>query len=128
MNSICGLKVNWPFGLFLFFCFFSNQYKQHHIYNISMHSIYADLFGAWVSLEAFLTEMIQDWELYRDHQDVDPEVVRKSTEVAQGMVAWMRKMDLSPREPIATDESSEAHDCEEKPTTDSPLSKYDHIY
>lgn len=83
-----------------------------------MHSIYADLFGAWISLEVFWTEMIHDWELYRDQQDVDPEVVRKSTEVAQGMVAWMRKMDLSPREPIATDESSEAHDCEEKPMSD----------
>lgn len=56
--------------------------------------------------------MIQDWELYRDHQDVDPEVVRRSTEAAQGMVAWMRDVDLSPREPVATDESSEAHDCE----------------
>lgn len=64
-----------------------------------------------VSFDIFYTEMIQDWELYRDHQDLDPEVVRKSTEVAQGMVVWMRKMDLSPREPIATDESSEAHDC-----------------
>lgn len=69
-----------------------------------------------VSFEVFYTEMIQDWELYRDHHDVDPEVVRKSTEVAQGMVAWMRKMNLSPQEPIATDESSEAHDCE-KPMT-----------
>lgn len=74
------------------------------------------------------TEMIQDWELYRDHQDVDPEVVRKSTEVAQGMVAWMRKMDLSPREPIATDESSEAHDCEEKPMTDFHHLKYNKTF
>lgn len=57
--------------------------------------------------------MIHDWELYSVHQDVDPEVVRQNTEVAQGMVTWMRKMDLSPREPIATDESAEAHDCEE---------------
>lgn len=69
-----------------------------------------------VSFEVFCTEMIQDWELYRDHQDVDPEVVRKSTEVAQGMLAWMRKMDLSPQEPIATDESSEAYDCEKHVT------------
>lgn len=56
--------------------------------------------------------MIQDWELYSVQQDVDPEVVKQSTEVAQGMVTWMRKIDLSPREPIATDESTEAHDCE----------------
>lgn len=57
--------------------------------------------------------MIHDWELYSVHQDVDPEVIRRNTEVAQGMVSWMRKLDLSPREPIATDESTEAHDCEE---------------
>lgn len=56
--------------------------------------------------------MIHDWELYSVQQDVDPEVVKQSTEVAQGMVTWMRKIDLSPREPIATDESTEAHDCE----------------
>lgn len=72
-------------------------------------------------MKFFCTEMIQDWELYRDHQDVDPEVVRKSTESAEGIMAWMRTMDLSTREPIATDESIEAHDCEETPMTD-----YDH--
>ncbi|XP_023286258.1 laminin subunit alpha-4 [Seriola lalandi dorsalis] len=57
-----------------------------------------------------IEEMIHDWELYSVHQDVDPEVVRRKTEVAQAMVTWMRKLDLSPREPIATDESTEAHD------------------
>lgn len=59
------------------------------------------------------TEMVHDWELYSDHQDVDPEVVRQNTEMAQGILTWMRKLDLSPREPIATDESTEAHDCED---------------
>lgn len=76
-----------------------------------------------VSFERFCTEMIQDWELYHDNQDVDPEMFRKSIEVAQEMVAWMRKLDLSPREPIAMDESSEAHDCE-KPVTDHHCSQY----
>lgn len=61
-------------------------------------------------LNVRIEEMIHDWELYSVHQDVDPEVVRQNTEVAQGMVTWMRKLDLSPREPIATDESTEAHD------------------
>lgn len=56
--------------------------------------------------------MIHDWELYSVQQDVDPEEVRQNTEEAQDMVTWMRKVDLSPREPIATDESTEAHDCE----------------
>lgn len=59
------------------------------------------------------TEMVHDWELYSDHQDVDPEVVRQNTEMAQGIMTWMKKLDLSPREPIATDESTEAHDCED---------------
>ncbi|KAM7367556.1 hypothetical protein PAMP_013845 [Pampus punctatissimus] len=57
-----------------------------------------------------IEEMIHDWELYSVHQDVDPEVVRRTTEVAQGLVTRMRELDLSPREPIATDESTEAHD------------------
>lgn len=57
-------------------------------------------------------DMIHDWELYSVHQEVDPDEIRQNTEVAQGMVTWMRRVDLSPREPIATDESTEAHDCE----------------
>ncbi|KAK2856644.1 hypothetical protein Q5P01_005379 [Channa striata] len=61
-------------------------------------------------LNVRIEEMIHDWELYSVHQDVDPELVRRNTEVAQGMAAWMRRLDLSPREPIATDESTEAHD------------------
>ncbi|KAL0967338.1 hypothetical protein UPYG_G00251000 [Umbra pygmaea] len=61
-------------------------------------------------LNVLIEEMISDWELYSVHQDLDPEVIRKKTVVAEGMVAWMKKLDLSPREPIATDESTEAHD------------------
>ncbi|XP_035473897.2 laminin subunit alpha-4 [Scophthalmus maximus] len=57
-----------------------------------------------------IEEMIHDWELYSVQQDVDPEVVRRNTEVAQGMVTWMKELNLSPREPVATDESTEAHD------------------
>ncbi|XP_008283859.1 laminin subunit alpha-4 [Stegastes partitus] len=57
-----------------------------------------------------IEEMIHDWELYSVQRDVDPEVVRQNTEAAQEMVNWMRTLDLSPREPIATDESTEAHD------------------
>uniref|UniRef100_A0A3Q3KW01 Laminin, alpha 4 n=1 Tax=Mastacembelus armatus TaxID=205130 RepID=A0A3Q3KW01_9TELE len=57
-----------------------------------------------------IEEMIHDWELYSVHQDVDPEVLRRNTEFVQGLLTWMRRLDLSPREPIATDESTEAHD------------------
>uniref|UniRef100_A0AAQ4NQ22 Laminin, alpha 4 n=1 Tax=Gasterosteus aculeatus aculeatus TaxID=481459 RepID=A0AAQ4NQ22_GASAC len=57
-----------------------------------------------------IEEMIHDWELYSVHQDVDPEVAKQNTEQAYAMVTWMRALDLSPREPIATDESTEAHD------------------
>lgn len=60
-----------------------------------------------------LTEMISDWELYSVHQDLDPEVIRKKTAMAEGMVTLMKKLDLSTREPTATDESTEAHDREE---------------
>lgn len=73
------------------------------------------------------TEMIHDWELYSVHQDVDPEVVRRNTEVAQGMVTWMRKLDLSPREPIATDESTEAHDGEETHSKSQKTSRNRHM-
>ncbi|XP_049913643.1 laminin subunit alpha-4 [Epinephelus moara] len=61
-------------------------------------------------LNTRIEEMIHDWELYSVHQEVDPEVARQNTKAAQGMVTWMRTLDLSPREPIATDESTEAHD------------------
>ncbi|XP_055362152.1 laminin subunit alpha-4 isoform X2 [Betta splendens] len=57
-----------------------------------------------------IEEMINDWHIYSIQQDVDPEEVTQNTEAAQDMVTWMRKLDLSPREPVATDESTEAHD------------------
>uniref|UniRef100_A0A3B4FWQ8 Laminin subunit alpha 4 n=1 Tax=Pundamilia nyererei TaxID=303518 RepID=A0A3B4FWQ8_9CICH len=57
-----------------------------------------------------IEEMIHDWEVYSIQQEVDPEVVRKSSADAEGIVALMRKIDLSPGEPIATGESTEAHD------------------
>lgn len=61
-------------------------------------------------LNELIEEMIHDWELYSIQQEVDPEEVQQNTRVAQEMVVWMRKVDLSPLEPAATDESSEAHD------------------
>uniref|UniRef100_A0A668A1C6 Laminin, alpha 4 n=2 Tax=Myripristis murdjan TaxID=586833 RepID=A0A668A1C6_9TELE len=61
-------------------------------------------------LNVRIEEMIHDWELYSVQQDLDPEMVRRSTEVANGMLVWMRKLDLSPREPIAPDEAAEAHE------------------
>ncbi|XP_071006455.1 laminin subunit alpha-4-like [Oncorhynchus clarkii lewisi] len=62
------------------------------------------------TLNVLLEEMISDWELYSVHQDLDPEVIRKKTAMAEGMVTLMKRLDLSPREPTATDESTEAHD------------------
>ncbi|KAM6915336.1 laminin subunit alpha-4 [Xenentodon cancila] len=61
-------------------------------------------------LNVRIEEMIHDWEQYSVQEDVDPEVIRQNTQVAQEMVNWVRRLDLSPREPIATDESTEAHD------------------
>lgn len=117
LNVLIEGKLAFCSSFFCFVFFFSSIISINNcIFSVFKCIRYTLRYGALVSFEVFCTEMIQDWELYRDHQDVDPEVVRRSTEVAQGMVAWMRKMDLSPREPIATDESSEAHDCE-KPLT-----------
>ncbi|XP_056150589.1 laminin subunit alpha-4 [Lampris incognitus] len=62
------------------------------------------------TLNMVIEEMIHEWELYSIQQDVDPEMVRRNRQAAEGMVAWMRTLDLSPREPTATDESTEAHD------------------
>ncbi|XP_071018932.1 laminin subunit alpha-4-like isoform X2 [Oncorhynchus clarkii lewisi] len=62
------------------------------------------------ALKVLIKEMISDWKLYSVHQDLDPEIIIQKTAVAEGMVAWMKKLDLSPQEPIATDESTEAHD------------------
>ncbi|KAG7508232.1 laminin subunit alpha-4 [Solea senegalensis] len=61
-------------------------------------------------LNVRIEEMVHDWELYSVQQDVDPEVVRRNAEMAEDMVTLMRKLDLSPRQPVAIDESTEAHD------------------
>ncbi|XP_013886384.1 laminin subunit alpha-4 [Austrofundulus limnaeus] len=61
-------------------------------------------------LNQLIEDIINDWELYSVQQEVAPEVLRQRTEESQDMVTWMRSLDLSPREPMATDESSEAHD------------------
>ena len=56
--------------------------------------------------------MISDWEQYREQQEVDPETAKQNTAHAERMVSRMRTVDLSTREPIATDEATEAHECE----------------
>ncbi|XP_036405732.1 laminin subunit alpha-4 [Megalops cyprinoides] len=62
------------------------------------------------TLNGVIEEMISDWEQYSVHQDLDPEVVKQKSADAENMVLRMRKLDLSPKEPIATDESAEAHE------------------
>ncbi|XP_068198931.1 laminin subunit alpha-4 isoform X2 [Antennarius striatus] len=61
-------------------------------------------------LNIVIEEMIHDWELYSIQSEVDPEVVKENTEAAERMLTWMRSLDLSPLEPTATDESSDARD------------------
>lgn len=61
-------------------------------------------------LNVRIEDIIHDWELYNVQQEMDPEAIKRSTEIAQEMVAWMRQLDMSPQEPIATDETAEAHD------------------
>lgn len=62
-------------------------------------------------------DMIHDWELYSIQQDVDPELVKQNSKVAQRFLTWMRTLDLSPQEPTATSEATEAHDGEQKLNT-----------
>ncbi|XP_076129263.1 laminin subunit alpha-4 [Alosa pseudoharengus] len=62
------------------------------------------------ALNALIEEMISDWEQYSEQQEVDPETARRNTIQAERMVSQMREIDLSPKEPIATDEATEAHD------------------
>lgn len=61
---------------------------------------------------ACASDMIRDWELYGVHQELDPQVKLQKIAEAERIVGWMRNLDLSPKEPLATDESSEAHECE----------------
>ncbi|CAL8312550.1 unnamed protein product [Lota lota] len=62
------------------------------------------------SLNVLIEEMVLDWELYSVQEDLDPETKLGNTKESQEMVAWMRTLDLAPREPTATNESTEAHD------------------
>ncbi|XP_015242277.1 PREDICTED: laminin subunit alpha-4 [Cyprinodon variegatus] len=57
-----------------------------------------------------IEDMIHDWELYNIQQDMDPEEVRRSTEMAQEMISWIRQLDLSTQEPIARNEATKAHE------------------
>ncbi|KAJ3607143.1 hypothetical protein NHX12_026657 [Muraenolepis orangiensis] len=62
------------------------------------------------SLNVVIEEMVQDWELYSVQEDVDPETKLRNARESQAMLAQMRTLDLAPREPTATNESTEAHD------------------
>ena len=58
--------------------------------------------------------MVQDWELYSVQEELDPETKLGDTKESQETLAWMRTLDLAPREPTATDESTEAHDRKDR--------------
>ncbi|KAI7799330.1 Laminin [Triplophysa rosa] len=60
------------------------------------------------SLNILLEDMIRDWELYSVHQELDPEVQRQKTIEAERILGWMRNLNISPKEPLAIDESKEA--------------------
>ncbi|XP_067273513.1 laminin subunit alpha-4 [Pseudorasbora parva] len=62
------------------------------------------------SLNVLIEDMIRDWELYGVHQELDPQVKLQKIAEAERILGWMRNLDLSPKEPLATDESSEAHE------------------
>uniref|UniRef100_A0A673KK89 Laminin, alpha 4 n=1 Tax=Sinocyclocheilus rhinocerous TaxID=307959 RepID=A0A673KK89_9TELE len=56
--------------------------------------------------------MIRDWELYGVYQELDPQVKLQKIAEAERILGFMRNLDLSSKEPLATDQSSEAHECE----------------
>ncbi len=59
-----------------------------------------------------ILDMIRDWELYGVNQEIDPQVKLQKIAEAERILGWMKNLDLSSKEPLATDESSEAHECE----------------
>lgn len=59
-----------------------------------------------------ISDIIRDWELYGVYQELDPQVKLLKIAEAERILGWMRNLDLSSKEPHATDESSEAHECE----------------
>lgn len=59
-----------------------------------------------------ILDMIRDWELYGVNQEMDPQVKLQKIAEAERILGWMKNLDLSSKEPLATDESSEAHECE----------------
>ena len=73
-----------------------------------------------------VSDTIHDLELYSVERDLDPELVRQSTATAKGLLAWMRTLDLSPRGPIATDESTEAGDIVEHARTHTHTRTHTH--
>ncbi|XP_051732085.1 laminin subunit alpha-4 [Ctenopharyngodon idella] len=68
------------------------------------------LIANFSSLNVLIEDMVRDWELYGVHQELDPQVKLQKLAEAERILGWMRNLDLSPKEPLATDESSEAHE------------------
>uniref|UniRef100_A0A671QI51 Laminin, alpha 4 n=1 Tax=Sinocyclocheilus anshuiensis TaxID=1608454 RepID=A0A671QI51_9TELE len=68
--------------------------------------------NTFMSVCVCISDMIRDWELYGVYQELDPQVKLQKIAEAERILGWMRNLDLSSKEPLATDESSEAHECE----------------
>uniref|UniRef100_A0AAR2JA70 Laminin, alpha 4 n=1 Tax=Pygocentrus nattereri TaxID=42514 RepID=A0AAR2JA70_PYGNA len=71
----------------------------------------------YACVECFMTvfgtvcsDMISDWELYSVQQEIDPEVQKQKQLEAERMLNWIRELDLSPKEPLATQESAQANE------------------
>uniref|UniRef100_A0AAR2M073 Laminin, alpha 4 n=1 Tax=Pygocentrus nattereri TaxID=42514 RepID=A0AAR2M073_PYGNA len=68
----------------------------------------------YACVECFMTvgtvcsDMISDWELYSVQQEIDPEVQKQKQLEAERMLNWIRELDLSPKEPLATQESAQS--------------------
>ncbi|XP_072532796.1 laminin subunit alpha-4 isoform X2 [Salminus brasiliensis] len=62
------------------------------------------------ALNVLIEVMISDWELYSVQQETDPQVQKQKQQEAERMLNWIRELDLSPKEPLTTQESSQAHE------------------
>ncbi|XP_036438439.1 laminin subunit alpha-4 isoform X1 [Colossoma macropomum] len=62
------------------------------------------------TLNVLLEDMISDWELYSVQQEIDPEVQKQKQLEAERMLNWIRELDLSPKEPLTTQESAQARE------------------
>uniref|UniRef100_A0A8B9RIA2 Laminin, alpha 4 n=1 Tax=Astyanax mexicanus TaxID=7994 RepID=A0A8B9RIA2_ASTMX len=62
------------------------------------------------AVNVLIEVIISDWELYSVQQEVNPAVQRQKQLEAERMLNWIKELDLSPKEPLTTQEFSQAQE------------------